>query len=526
MKEALRRINQDKIVIISGLPGSGKTCMATQMMLEIRNKERVLPIKINDAIEFRIAISATHKCVLFIDGMFGQTVFNHNSLQQWVPLLEKMANLVELSMCNLIITCRTSVLKEAKKYLASEQSSAMTDVGIFSNSHIIDLSKEFLLSEEEKTEFLRSYFSPSDSGIDEQKILSTKNTYLGFPLFCTMLANKPPLATSDFNNVLMMHLIQTIDGIYETERTEYLTLVFMALSESPKLYKSISRNSTSKQMTLLSEIARVCGVQFKDDLLDGLFDAADSLSDVFLKYTSENESFEFIDTCVEEAVCLSFGKRCPRKVLTSCNEEFIQKFVTSKRKLSSLAETQTCLYVPPSQYELLAERIAAVLLSNFHLVNQICVLGESQFVEFFFNFLFSKNQIEFFLDKTVKNSLKRGERTILFYCGNRPDFLSNLLLQLHGLLKDIPTYDEEIKVVLEHFLAEDKSECMEIIHNVTENKYKTDFVCDAINLDLKEEGNESFDSGFNSWNQDDMGLATVAAQPVNTLYKGKKYIVK
>lgn len=492
MDEALRRIDTYHVVIILGTQGAGKSTLGNQILIEMQEKQQALPLKINDAYQFILAINTSRQIVVLIDDMFGQTFLNQRSLEQWLPLLERMDSLATSGRCKLIITTRTCIFNEAKKFMSCV---IFSDIRLFSIYHIINLSNEFQLTDVEKMLLFRSFNQTSLNRIrmNEQQILSAHRKYLGlgFPLLCRMLNDRAIVCETELENVLIDSAVQIIDRIYDTEKIEYLTLVFLSLIDSLKLQRCFSVKLTFEEETLLRLLAQTCLLSFSEDLLDRMIDAADCLTGVFLKYKRPQKTFELIDRCVEEAVYLSFGKRSPKIVLKSCSKEFLQKAVTTTTEVDP---QQPYLHVQRSQYKVLAERLVAILLSNFDSVNKIAVLGEIDFVNFFFDFLFETNQLEFFLEETVQNPLKKGVRTILFYCEDRPYFLSKLLMQLYGFFKNFPSYDQEINDVLKHFHAQNKNKCIGIIHKFTENKYQENVDCGVHSMNSKKEDEASLDN--------------------------------
>ncbi|KAJ8313018.1 hypothetical protein KUTeg_010391 [Tegillarca granosa] len=488
MEEAIKRIDQHNVVILSGLPGSGKTVMGNRLLLELYHKNPTCLIKINDANEFRVSISAKIRSVIFIDDMFGQLGLDKQKLEEWLPVLERVVSLVKLGICKVIISSRCSVLKAAKAYLPEFIYSGFSVMSLFSNIHIVDLSKEFQLSDDERMAIIQCHMAnlPNSMKIDEQEVLSSYRQYLGFPMLCRILTTDK-LHLSHLNNeeILIMYTAGMIDRIYHTERLKYITLVFIALCDS-KLHKSILAELSSNEETLLHTIADLCSLEFHTGLTDRLIDAAECLSETFVHYKSNEDTFELTDACVYNAVCLTFGKRHPHIVLQSCTEEFIQCFLTTNIKLGY--DLKPRLYVSRSQFKVLAQRVLAILSSRFDGVTRMKVLDKKDFVDYFFRYLFETDKLEPFLTETVKKPVQNGLRSILFFCEDRLPFLAMILMQLYGL------YDQEIERVLKYFLTVKKHACIEIIHKYTENRYILDAECKAekvcLNIGYTADGDE------------------------------------
>ncbi|CAG2253808.1 unnamed protein product [Mytilus edulis] len=108
-------VSENKVTVISGPPGCGKTVLSYQTALKLKETENYVIVVITNPWQLMAFLNSNTKQVFVIDDIVGKYSLNDNSLQSW----EANANFIihflgRLLNTKLIVTCRSYIYRNKK----------------------------------------------------------------------------------------------------------------------------------------------------------------------------------------------------------------------------------------------------------------------------------------------------------------------------------------------------------------------------------------------------------------------------
>ncbi|XP_060558551.1 uncharacterized protein LOC132718830 [Ruditapes philippinarum] len=143
---AKEKLLQNRIIVLNGAPGEGKTTVAKKLLLKVSTNQRY--IQLHSYAEWE-TVNIEGVDAILIDDMFGAGSFSKEEYRKWLKYIPAVAIAVKNKRLYVIITSR--------KYILSEALEKMFVQSIFSEENIFTLSSE-KLKESEKQDILEKHF--------------------------------------------------------------------------------------------------------------------------------------------------------------------------------------------------------------------------------------------------------------------------------------------------------------------------------------------------------------------------------
>lgn len=356
--ESAGLLEQHHALVVTGVPGSGKTMMSQQLLMKICDEQNCNPFQPTVPEEYIRWCNTRERQAFMIDDMFGESNFNQAKYEAWVNILPKMVLHLRLRNTYIIFACRFNILKS---HLSAFKKNTIINV--------INISEEkFRLSDKNKEDIFDNHakkFKITDQKYDavkkdrKMKKIANKTVHIrepiGFPqcvrLYCSM-KNVSPKHQMKFFECPMEYLSNIISSYRENDHLTYCVLIMLLLDDGQLPVSSLLfSNRRSEKIQTCIDTCRLPSSTTMGELMDTADDLCGSL--LFL----ENESFEYQHHSIMEAVTLDFGKKYPSYILGRCSMQFLLERVFTIE--SAPADNDYVVILQPVMFSLLCTRLLA-----------------------------------------------------------------------------------------------------------------------------------------------------------------------
>ncbi|KAK3092730.1 hypothetical protein FSP39_006660 [Pinctada imbricata] len=327
--KALDLIQRYGKVIITGLPGDGKTELGLEILRHFRDMFKMDTALISSLAEWRKMCHRKQKCILLLDDIFGSDYFEMKKFDKWRPHLDNLAISTDISDCDLqntfvVITSRKSILKEGLKNITT---SRFKEERLFQEKYIIDLTKDFQLDKSHKREILHNYLEYNTENLLSKREISNilkAETPIGFPYVCKLFFSSQEFFDRghSFFECPTEVLTEHLSSLYKRSREKYFTLsaVLLGCPDSRLDIRTLSKYAIRPvKNNTINELGVALGFSKDFDYSSIMMDHLPQVTDVYLMYNRPLNVYEFRHHSVKQAMFSSLCKRLPEFVLRFCS---------------------------------------------------------------------------------------------------------------------------------------------------------------------------------------------------------------
>ncbi|XP_053401562.1 uncharacterized protein LOC128557676 [Mercenaria mercenaria] len=343
-QKAREMLHDKGCVIICGSPGEGKTVAAYELMREYSQRNGNRCIEISEPSEVH-DIGPNTLTVVFIDNMFGYFSMDEKKFKSWLPVLEKLQNLVEVQAFKLIIAMDTLVLNECHKEISG--------YSLFENQ--VCLSSE-QLNFLEKKKILSAVLQMSSKDkdkptLDIQTCVQSCNSDMSFPFLCKKFVSNNNYfkeRESFFRRKMLPHY-NILDHLSNEKRK---TLLYIWMQGGKCSFDGTSHNILNKH-GLSGTGADLYNMKQNADILQGVL------------VRKENDCYMFISKTIYESVGIYFAEKgsC-KQIISEGNLEFFTKCI----RLAEYPPSENVFVVPEVELGILIERIIKDVIENKNVI--------------------------------------------------------------------------------------------------------------------------------------------------------------
>ncbi|XP_061190005.1 ankyrin-2-like [Saccostrea echinata] len=402
VEKAYNIVRKQKLVVIIGRSGSGKTATARHCALKLQ-KEGWQLVPIDDIREIK-NVQARGKCAFIFDDPVGNLGLDERKVSDLERCHSDVLQLFRHDDHKIIITCRKIVYNEAKQY------------HIFDNYSVVDIEdKDCLLNLGEKRKLLQAY------GIETLVDLSSLDRVdLMFPLMCYMLYKNSGGMSATSKAVLdpRDYLLKQLDIMSKSEGTKtlYASLVFLIINNNCCTTEDL------KKTEILADISKKCGIHDHPPYGKEIQEKLKHSENTYVIRTEFG--FKFLHESLFEIVAFHFGRDVDNQalILQHLNIEFLAKNTYLESSGDTSAEMG--IKILPKNFKILAQRLFLDLQGIVTLNVQTGTLNSifsnkcwrvDEFVGMFFSTIGKKTVVELFSksyqilqEKTISREQKRG----------------------------------------------------------------------------------------------------------------------
>ncbi|XP_069136033.1 uncharacterized protein [Argopecten irradians] len=401
---AKEKILKNKVLIIKGNSGDGKTRLAVELLHWLMNKGDMNgpqnevtkcpvkePISLTKLMAWDKTISLNSSLAILMDDMFGYGRDVQKEIDWWkkresfiLPCLQ--GKMEERANC-LIITMRNDVFKEHRSLFDSQ--------GLFTQENVIDLSSPELQLEVEKKNILQMYTAAlrNFQRFSEAEMMDIlrMSPGIGFPECCRVFASSPELQQErvNFFKHPLKYMRDVIKRKFHEEQQRALLYLFLSHGRCPAKCLDLENENIDKitiekvfSMSMTTEnqgSVRGLGSQLKC-IRNGL----ESLFGSFVR--KEKGMYYFFHDSIHDAVALLYGELTPQGFLKNCNTECLRYIVTSEN-----SETLCKMVVEEDIYDCVYQRIFLELKigdwTKYSVLASLSPWNDAQFLSGFFQWL-------------------------------------------------------------------------------------------------------------------------------------------
>ena len=356
-KEAQKRLGEKKIVIITGHPGEGKSCMAKHLLLTRSEADRCLNITHSSDWD-HVNLSANQPAAILIDDIFGVSVFDKGLFDYWRKKLAGLLLAAKKYNIYVILTSRHYILKEIK--LLVKTLPPFNQKGNF----ILLASNE--LMDGEKVQILESHLKAEERRInrdsvkncivnhaDFQRTLFRKHRFkFGFPQCAALYSRRDDLFKERGENFFKnpnTFFKQCIEQLSEHEQN-FLALILLWIIPKQELHRSkINDYLMSEEIKLISKELHF---EMNGDLVRSLEKSLESHIGGLLHFSNEAGIFTISHSVISDMIGLVTAKQNTEFVVKHGATKFLFNFVAFEED-----EDEFEFHVPAYLYDERLQRI-------------------------------------------------------------------------------------------------------------------------------------------------------------------------
>ncbi|XP_053383423.1 uncharacterized protein LOC128549797 [Mercenaria mercenaria] len=411
-------------VIIIGGAGEGKTYTAFEIMRRHGNGNNCLQISSpNDVYLIDPRIFE----FVFIDDIFGNNELDESKLKSWIPVLEKLQQLVNAKELKLIIATREIVFKECIQ--------SLNKFTMFARKTVLSSGK---LSSAEKLEILSKALNMRKRLCSEeimQKCVSAFNSDLGFPYMCILFSSDDQFFL-DRELFFKRNLVMNSGIVSQLTPCKQMTLLFLWI-KGKRFPVVFNRSEENDEILMkLSDI-----VKYKKDI-DTIYDEIHRnlkvMDGVFVNVRSDG--YQFAHNSIYQSTGFYVAQKgLYDKVIQYSNLTFFMEHIT----ISEDVYRADCVFVRKPLYQNLVDRVIAEVVDNNH-VREMAVHPclSRDILKLLIETLKKRKQLkEFLLSRCCDRNDQSYQSFIAYYletCSNKKEKVETscwFLAQVLGYLK-------------------------------------------------------------------------------------------
>ncbi|XP_021365565.1 uncharacterized protein LOC110458269 [Mizuhopecten yessoensis] len=332
--DAKEKLEENRIVVIKGNTGDGKTATAIQLLNRLSNEqEDRQPLQIHK-IEDLDLLPPNSKYLALIDDIFGEKVLHDKEVGEW----NKRISSVNTKFCGddqtqgnfLVITVRNEVFNSLKKHSLGS---------VFIDFNIIDLSSNTYQIATEKMDILE-FYEPKENTFfweDEEKdAVMVYAPNMGFPQCCRLFRDIPELQKERVN-FFKKPLKFVNEALSRLE--ECSALLFLYLNGGIVQVKDLDPNSENVNTFFLEEAFKIDLIERVDDRTIITYEkrigfvkkSLERLSGFLVvkeKDWSGEDVYRFSHDSICVAVTLLYGKATPIGYIRNCPSKSLSYLTT------------------------------------------------------------------------------------------------------------------------------------------------------------------------------------------------------
>ncbi|XP_045162879.2 uncharacterized protein LOC123527465 [Mercenaria mercenaria] len=373
-KETLETTN---CLILTGLPGEGKTTMATKLISEVTDVDSVL--KLREPSDWKLVdLSSNRFNTIFIDDIFGAGSFDEKLHRGWSTYLPEIEKAVKKNQLKVIITTRHYIFEEARE--------KMRRMHLFKDKNVISLDSA-KLTVPERTQMLENHLKHADKEFASAFIEECNTTYeysfsnnsynylprnlpdtstyiwggkrIGFPEIVDIFVNSEQLykqGASFFEKPVAFFRTCMEDLFLDEEK--YLALIL--LWSRPLKELKVEELCPSPIQSDIETTIQKFNFELKGPLLKVLRKSLQHHKGGYLRFNPRTGTYSFCHNIVKDMVGLVAGQEYPEAVLELADKEFIMQYVTTDKG----KDDGFHLYIEEYMFEQLRQVICRTLLFN------------------------------------------------------------------------------------------------------------------------------------------------------------------
>ncbi|XP_052816985.1 uncharacterized protein LOC128243320 isoform X2 [Mya arenaria] len=374
-QEAIRLLKEKHFIVLTGLPGEGKTAMAARLALADGTKPENC-LTLHHARDWRkIDWSLKLFNTVIVDDIFGGGALNQKRVADWIPYLPEMERAAKQKRLRIIITTR--------HYIKEEALEEMDKLIMFDDKdgYVLLLSSKRHLTFNEKKEILMSRAKKNNSEhmIDTYRIRyedcvrnaeevmnleqgQRNDLVFGFPQFAELFVRSEELIKlgSVFFSKPEIHFKTYIDQLYKGKDPEqfhkFLALVAV-WAEQHMTMKELDLQNADKVSDHVKNVAKCFGIDVNNPFLETLKSSLKRHVHDLLLLIDHSGEYTFSHNVNGDMVGVVLGSHKLLECIELCPRDFLMERVT----IEPTREDELRVVVPKKYYDALCEKFAKMI---------------------------------------------------------------------------------------------------------------------------------------------------------------------
>lgn len=312
-KEVENEIKLNKLVVVSGHSGSGKSAIIQNIALKYRNDVwNVKPLSgVKDLIDTCLQEENLKKdTLLILNDPFGKESFDEIEYNLWVK--HKQVLISWLETIHLLVSCRTIVLSEYKvKRLFNDAAASIVHID----------NDQYKFTEFEKRQVLNRY--KSDTNLSDDDVAKIVQTETYFPLLCKIYFCKK----ENQQDVILFfkepekYVKEEIENYKNANKETYCALVLLLLFNNELRVGDLIGNKLSRKK--FNCALKLCGLRDIPPYKIG--QRLDTLNGFFVRKIGN--TYQFYHDFLMEVTAFGFGTDFPAETIKYADISFLRRRV-------------------------------------------------------------------------------------------------------------------------------------------------------------------------------------------------------
>ena len=245
-EHVLNCLTSNSCVTVTGGSGVGKTATVRHVALRMKQEKGYDIVPIASPKDIRDFFTRGKPTVFIVDDLCGNYTANQQQIEHWKQFMDDIKNVLEDSVCKLMVSCRLQVFRDDK----------LTSLAIFKSCECNLSSEELSLTTFEKQSMAKETFLGSENEDIEQL-----SKYTFFPLLCNLFRGRISIDIKKYIDNPFLIYKDELDLMFHSGddgKHKYCALALVVMFNNNLKEASLTGKTNNITKTTIEETCEAC----------------------------------------------------------------------------------------------------------------------------------------------------------------------------------------------------------------------------------------------------------------------------